>query len=412
MVMRDVSPWQSYSRLRVFCAVVVLAVIAAVTPVFILDPARSHSACKTVYVFYGNPQSPYLAYATTLKELLEKALPEVKVKLGKTDGGADNLYHLYRQEDLKETDDPQAAQCSIAMTKLNVAVDATFGVYQFDPTPTAVEGTAKPGTQNQILGLRTVGPAFDDLLQIVVRDPGITRLEQLCTKRLGIGLKMSGSRQFAEVFHRAICGNSLAGDVPETLLSEGFNLLANGKVDAIIWVNATPTGTIGEEIRNNRAYLLNVDIPAYMIDNGNGSRENVLDRMNDDWWHFYGPRTGNAYAQNNRNVIISGTIHEGDYNTRGIETVGVPNGLVVRDFTDSALVAALTKILLSKKTALAKALWPDYQADDPRKGHQLADVRSPVDGLASSLFCYVPLHPKAAEIYRSHSINLPNCGKP
>ncbi|WP_261571109.1 hypothetical protein [Frankia gtarii] len=361
-----------------------------------------------MYIFYGNPQSPYKAFAEKLGKQIQDALPGVNIQHPKTEGGADNLYRL---ED-PQVGDPQAARCSIAMTKLNVAVDATYGVYQFNPEPTEAEGLATPHTQNQIPGLLTVGPAFDDLLQIVVRDPNM-KLEQLCDRPLSIGLPRSGSRQLTAVFYRAICGQELrelvGGRVMayQRTLDQGFDLLNAGKVDAVIWVNAAPTETIRKKIYSHQAYLLTDNVPSHMVDRG-GENMSVIDRMNRDWKNFYEPKVGGEYRD--QPMILSREILAEDYGTTDkITTVGVPNGLVVRASTDSTLVATVARILLERKNRddLAKELWPH----DPAHSHSLADVGKYVYDVASSLFCYVPLHPAAAEVYRQFNLPPQDCVK-
>ncbi|MCM3922670.1 hypothetical protein ND748_13495 [Frankia sp. AiPs1] len=361
-----------------------------------------------MYISYGNQQSPYKAFAEKLGDQIRAALPEVKhVENPDTDGGADNLYRL--EDPGPQFHDPKATRCSIAMTKLNVAVDATYGVYQFNPRPTLAEGPATPRTQNQIPGLQTVGPAFDDLLQIVVRDRNITRLEQLCGRPLSIGLPLSGSRQLTAVFYRAVCGQEMEGGqekVYEMTLDHGFDLLDAGAVDAVIWVNATPTETIRKKIETHRSHLLDVNVPSYVIDR-DGESMTVLDRMNRDWKNFYGPRAGGEYRD--QQVVLSHEIPAEDYGTaHDIMTIGVPNGLVVRDSTDATLVAAVARILLSRENrdALTTSLW----SADRTHRHQLADVGKYVYDVASSLFCYVPLHPAAADVYRQFGLPPQSCG--
>ncbi|CAJ63929.1 MULTISPECIES: TAXI family TRAP transporter solute-binding subunit [Frankia] len=385
---------------RWLVVIVVLAVLALVLGGLILGKQGNHpepsahkrSDCARVDIFTGNQQSPYWPFATALAEQISLELPGVTAAPQATDGGADNLYHL--QEN---------ARCGIAIAKLNVAVDATYGVNQFAPGPTG--GARAPKPQNPIAGLRTIGPAFDDLMQIVVRDrpnrpdqPNITDVHQLCDRPLSAGLPLSGSLQLTQVFYREICSTELdLTKVRQEKLRDGFtHLNSDGPdaVDAVIWVNATPTLQVQTEIREHHAHLLSIS-PGVRYD------------MNDNWREVYRERAGRKFID--QDVILPGTIFKEDYGLpHDVTTVGVPNGLVVLQSADPGLVAALARILLSeeRRAPLTDALW----GHQPRH-NKLAGLESYLTSQASSLFCLVPLHPEAAEVYHRSKLELPDCGK-
>ncbi len=352
----------------------------------------SRAGCSEVHIFTGNLQSPYWPFATALAEQINKNLPGTTAVPQATAGGADNLYRLQ-----------EYARCGVAIAKLNVAVDAIYGVNQFRPDPTG--GARSPKPQHPITGLRTVGPAFDDLMQIVVRDqpnrpdqPNITDVHQLCGRPLSTGLALSGSLQLTQVLYREICpGTELDPKKarPETL-QDGFrhlNSVGPDAVDAVIWVNASPTDEIQTEIRENHARLLPV-------------QSDVRNAMNDNWRQVYQERASRKFI--GQNVILPGVIYREDYRIpQDVTTVGVPNGLVVLNSADPGLVTALARILLADQdsTTPLTSLW----GDNPRH-RKLADVESYVTRQVPSLFCYVPLHPDAIKVYKKR-FDIPDCGK-
>ncbi|MCK9925410.1 hypothetical protein MXD61_26655 [Frankia sp. AgPm24] len=401
------SPGEFGQKPRIVVAIVVMvAFVLALLLVEIHGPApaptpvRSErqvqgSGCTTVQIFIGNRQSPYWRFAGELATQIKAALraggaPQPQVLPQVTAGGADNLYRLEENE---------AGRCGVAIAKLNVAVDATYGVYQFLPGETP--GVRPPQKQNPIRGLRTVGPVFDDLLQIAVADqPGAPRtVEELCGRPLSVGFPLSGSRQVTEVFYRKLCPNTPLR-VKEESLKEGFAHLGSGRepVDAILWVNAAPTDEIAQQLQNHKARLL--DIP-----------QKYIEKMNENWRVFYQEKAGEEYID--QKIFREGVIFRDDYLTSGnYETVAVPAGLVVRDSADTVLVTALARILTGSQSrqALTEAMWGRAGVHS-KLANVATDIGDRQYGI-SSLFCYVPLHPAAETVYRDElGYGLPDCAK-
>ncbi len=392
-------PPRERSRRRFVAVVVVLAIFAVALPVVWWlatvqqKPSQpSRSGCSEVHIFTGNKQSPYWPFATALQRQLSDHLGKTTVLPRETQGGAENLYDLEGY-----------ARCGVAIAKLNVAVDAAYGVNQFSSD--SAEDASSSIPPHQIKGLRTIGPVFDDLMQIVVRDkpnrpdrPHITDVHQLCGRPLGTGLALSGSIQLTQVFYREICKDQELDlrKVKKDTLKNGFKYLnSTGPdfVDAVIWVNASPTADIQNEIRDNGARLL--PVPA-----------SVRSAMNDNWRQIYQDQGSNKFA--GQNVILPGMIYKEDYGLKqDIATVGVPNGLVVLNSADPGLVAELARILLADQdsTTPLASLW----GENPRH-RTLADVESYVTSQVPSLFCYVPLHPEAIKVYQA-KFHVPTCGR-
>jgi TRAP-type uncharacterized transport system substrate-binding protein len=116
-----------------------------------------------VEIFTGQQDSPYHRYAQALKTRIEDDFPGSAVTVTATSGSSDNLDRLR---------DRAAALCKIAVTQFNVAVDARYGVYDFEGKP--------------VKELRTVGPLWFDLVQLVVRrDSGIDDVKDLVRRQEG-----------------------------------------------------------------------------------------------------------------------------------------------------------------------------------------------------------------------------------
>ncbi|SNQ47990.1 TRAP transporter solute receptor, TAXI family [Frankia canadensis] len=367
-------------RQRVTTGVVVLLAVAVAVGLAVTAdrstaawPPAGRSACRSVQIFTGSVGSPYNQFAGVLRARLQAAPEHFDVDVVQTAGSTDNLY------DLQSADPPR---CALAIAQLNTTVDAAEGVNQFDPT----RGGQK------VTGLRTLGPVHQDLLHVIVRDrprgpadAPVRGLADLCHRTIAAGEANSGTRQIADVLLRV----GLPGchpDLDPSNLDNALRLLGAGRVDAVVWAGGPGTRQIRAAI-NGGARLRLLDL------------SDQLAGITRDWNVFYGGRERSYPGA----VFGAGGLGPADYpGIRPIRTITIPNGLIARVDTDPVLVRRATAELFRRPADFATALWQTNPAH-----HTIPDALSIYEG---PLFCYIPLHPAAAEYYLRQFRRAPSCG--
>ncbi len=360
----------------VVLAVAVAAVLAATSArSSAVDswPPAGHSACRSVQIFTGSVGSPYNQFARVLRARLAAAPEHFDVDVVETAGSTENIYDL---------ESPEPPRCGLAIAQLNTTVDATEGVNQFDPT--------RGG--HPVAGLRTLGPVHRDLLHVIVRDrplgPDDRRVDQLadlCHRTIAAGRPGSGVRQIGDVLLRVGLPDCHP-DLDDSSIDDALRRLSGGTVDAVIWAGGAGTRQIRTAIAA-------------------GARLRLLDLfefrapITKDWNTFYGNRQ-HFYAGE---VFGAGSLGPTDYaGIRQIQTVTIPNGLIARTDTDPALVRRATAELYRDQGDYEAALW----GTNPTH-RRIPDALSIYEG---PLFCYIPLHPAAAEYYLREFRRVPSCG--
>ncbi|WP_235826492.1 TAXI family TRAP transporter solute-binding subunit [Candidatus Frankia alpina] len=261
-------------------------------------------------------------------------------------------------------------------------MDATEGVNQFDP--------ARGG--HQVVGLRTLGPVHQDLLHVIVRDRPlgsddrqVDRLAELCDRTIAAGQPGSGVRQIGDVLLRVGLPHCHP-DLDDSSIDEALRRLSAGTVDAVVWAGGAGTRQIRTAIAAG-ARLRLLDLSEYRAP------------ITKDWNTFYGNRA-HFYAGE---VFGAGGLGPADYaGIRPIRTVTIPNGLIARADTDPALVRRATAELYRDQGDYEGALWGANPAH-----RRIPDALSIYEG---PIFCYIPLHPAAAEYYLRQFQRVPSCG--
>ncbi|WP_261560130.1 TAXI family TRAP transporter solute-binding subunit, partial [Frankia tisae] len=355
--------WRRRAALIATAAVVVAALVAGA--VYILQPPARLGACRTVSVYTGQENTPYYNYGLALKRRIHASNPDTDVTVEATNGTADNLARLQ---------DPGGSTCAIAISQLNGAVDAHFGVNQFRNDP--------------IDGLRTVGPVWLDILHLIVRaDSGIDDATQLCNRRISTGLNNSGSLQVGQVLFNNVLNCQPATDPAD--LDRGLADLRDGKVDGVLWAGGAPTPQILRAVAEDGLRIRLLPLARYLAP------------MGANWDAAYRQRLGNRFVSGS--VYEPATIDAQDYPGIGqTETVGVPNGLVVNQSADHDLVAFIVQDLFKHRPDFEQALWGTNQ-----NGRHFETAAQTVP--KSSLYCLVPLAPEAKRYYDSINIHA-NCG--
>ncbi len=361
---------------RNILAAAVAVVLAAVAVVVIVNPFGRRSegtsppvlgACPQIEIFTGMEDAPYYRYGQVLERRIEGEFPGSAVGVRATSGSAENLQELR---------DPVRASCRVAITQLNIAVDARYGVYHFEGEP--------------IQGLRLVGPLWPNLVQLIVRrDSSIHDAAGLCTgKTVATGPKQSGTEEIGTVLFRQVRkqvpGCNLA-EVSRTL-SDGLAALRAGNVDAVLWVGGVPTATVRNEISNGLAARL-LPLDGYRA------------AMQEEWDSFYRSKLGSAFVPGDMYQVE--TTDQADYPGVGkILTVTVPNGVAVIEDADPALVRFVADSFFRDQADSGNAVWGDGQGV-----RHFPNAKDTVG--TSPAYCLVPLHPAAVPYYQGMGINPP-----
>jgi TRAP transporter TAXI family solute receptor len=355
-------------RLAGIVAVIGLVAVAAVFVAATVANGGKGSAgsriighCPQVRILTGQPDTPYYRFGTVLQQRIQAAYPGTTVLVPPTQGSAYNLETL-----------PGEPRCTLAIVQLNTAVDARNGVYQL-------------GGQTDV-NLRTVGPIWFDLLQLIVRrDAGIHDATQLCNGTVATGLNDSGTSQVGAVLFRQIPG--CRPRMQPASLTDGLTALRSGRVNAVLWAGGSPTSEIRDADLSSTLELLPLS--------------GYLRSMQADWDRFYSQRLGAAF--------VSGPVYQvesvGPDDYPGIAatpTIAVPNGLVADAGADPAVIGFVTDALFSDRADLETAIWGDVQGSRHFQNARQSVATSP-------LYCLVPLHPTAALYYQRQGIDPP-CG--
>jgi TRAP transporter TAXI family solute receptor len=143
----------------------------------------------------------------------------------------------------------RAGKVDIALVQNNVAVQALLGAEPF----------AALGPQYNLQALASLFP--EPLHVIVAADSGISSVQDLAGKRVDIGNPGSGSYLNAVALLTA-AGIELAdlGDVQETGLAGGLQLLDNGEIDAVIATIGAPARALQQAAADGRIRLLPLSI--------------------------------------------------------------------------------------------------------------------------------------------------------
>ena len=147
------------------------------------------------------------------------------------------------------------------------AGEAQFGIVQSDVAAAAVTGQAAFAAQGPLRHLRAVTALFPEPVHVVVRAAdGLAAIADLRGKRIALGSHGSGTRQTAINLLRA---HGLADDdyVPEDVShpEEALQLLASGRVDAVIEVVSAPWSQLAAAAMRTPLQLLPLDAAAVAL---------------------------------------------------------------------------------------------------------------------------------------------------
>jgi TRAP transporter TAXI family solute receptor len=333
------------------------------TPVTVVD-----AKCPRVTIYDGLQGLAFQKYGEEMKRILEGSGPDsqrsirfnkrVEVDLAHTDGTIDNIKMLAHAEN---------RACGLALTQMNVAVDAASGFFEFR----AEKFGAVPD-------LKSIGPIYHNAIHIIVlKDSKIREAADLCGKVVH-SHGNSGARQLIVVLEKMLYDAGVRGcKIAISDVGDDLDELAASRVDAVFWATGEPNQKL-----QDRASALGVRLLPTAA---------FRQEFQADWNALYGtlPR---IYPGD---VFEEAAIKAGDYPGVGrTPTFAIPNGVVALAEADPGLVRVVTQALFTERAAFEQALW---ESPEDRKGRSF-----PGPELVSQnpLFCYVRPHDAAEGFYK------------
>ena len=278
----------------------------------------------------GGTSGVYSVYGGGLADLISKNLEGYQATAETTSASVDNLLLI------------QDGGSDIAFTLADTAIDAASGKEAF----------------KEKVPLRALAQIYTNYTQVVAREgSGIETVEDLKGKRVSVGAPNSGTEVIAL---RILDAAKLDPDSDirrEQLgVEESAKGMKDGSVDAFFWSGGLPTGAVTDLTTTQKVTMLpTTDFTDALVE-----------------------KYGEAYAD----AKIPADTYKGV--SEAVETIGVPNYLVVSEKMDEKLAFDLTKLLYDQKPALVK-VHPEAKKLDPKLGPQVAEP--------------VQLHPGAKRYY-------------
>ena len=205
--------------------------------------------------------------------------------------------------------------------------------------------------------VRALARVYEDLLHLVVpRDSPITSLRDLRGKRVAVGAAGSGTEiTVGRLLDVAGLGH------PDAIVKQRWGLdqsaagLRDGQIDAFFFSGGLPVKAIEDLVRS---------LPIRIVDLG-------------EWVE--------PMRKAHSTVYVKRDVNDSVYDLPAVSTLAVPNFLVVPTSMPDATAFALTRLLMERHEALARA----------HPAGERFDVRSAIGTMP------VPLHPGAARYFRS-----------
>jgi len=241
---------------------------------------------ETLTIATGGKGGIYAVYGATLAKEITRKLDGYRGRAIETTGSVQNLLRL------------RDGKAQIALTLGDTALDAVEGREKFD----------------QPVRLRALAQIYPSYVQLITTPTaGIRTLEDLQGKRVSVGSPGSGTEVVAE---RML---DVAGVEPQRTrlgVAESAAALEAGDVDAFFWSGGVPTDAITELSKRHELALVDL------------SR----------WTREMRTRWGGVYE---RAAIPAGTYGLAE----AVQTVTIPNYVVVDEHMDAGLAYDLTKLL-------------------------------------------------------------------
>ena len=249
----------------------------------------------------GNTTGVYYSLGGALAEAIGKSSGgKLKATAAETSASLQNIQQLV------------AGTHQVAFSLADTAADAAEGKESFD-SPQPIAALAR---------------LYPNYTQVVARtDSGINSVADMRGKRVSTGAPNSGTEVIANRMLRA-SGLDPAKDIQaqRTELGKTVEGMKDGSIDAMFWSGGLPTSGITDLFTSQRGNVKFIDVAS------------TLDKLKE---------INTIYEQ--------GVIPAATYQTPGdVQTVVVPNLLLVKDDMDGNIACVVTKALFENKAELVK----------------------------------------------------------
>ncbi len=292
-------------------ALVLGAFVAACSP---NDPPGGEGRLS---IATGGAGGVYQVYGGGLADLLSDELPDSPTTAETTSASVDNLLLVANGDS------------DIAFALEDSAIDAVRGQESFGDE----------------LPLKALGTLYPNITQVVVKaDSGIESIEDMKGRTISVGSPGSGTEVIALRMLK-VAGVDAEEDITKRQLGVGESVqaLRDGSIEGFFWSGGVPTGAVTDLATTDDIRLL--------------ATAQYRDALQSEY--------GDAYQ--------STTVEDDEYEgVAGVETIGVPNVLMVNEDMDAELAYEITKALYEGKDRLATVV-PAAEALDPAKGRDVID---------------------------------------
>ena len=284
-------------------------------------------------------------------------------------GNPGGVYHAYGSMLATELSANTGREATVVETDGSVenlqrigSGEALLGFAQGDTVADALTGA---GDFSEQLELAAVSRLYDEYVHIVVaRDSEFVSISDLADARISLGSPGSGVQVIAHRILEAAgirAGDGLSSDDVSDWVTLGTQqaakALQSGEIDAFFWVGAIPTPGVSELAEAFPIRILPVT-------------PDILDQLNADHADVYG-----------LSELPRGTYGIDD----GTRTMTIPNYLVTAADADRGEIREVANSLFAERAAIARQV----------PAAALLDIREAI------FTGQLPLHPGAAEYYRS-----------
>ncbi|MFB6440195.1 TAXI family TRAP transporter solute-binding subunit [Streptomyces sp. NPDC056411] len=257
----------------------------------------------------GVPTGVYARYGELLKQDLARDMPELDLRLTRSEGSIDNLRQL-------------------------VAGKAQFAIATTDAVA-AVRG--EPGADR----LRACARLYDDYMQLVVpKDSAVRSTKDLRRLRVGVGTDGSGVQLITRRLLEA-AGLDFARDIEPVRvgIDRMPKLLEQGKLDAFFWSGGLPTTAVQRLAQHFPVRL----VPLGDLAGG---------------LHRQGERTRYYRA-----AVMPADAYPRAQDGRAVKTIAVANLLVTTDRENAALTQGITRTVIDSRDRIGREVHAAQKVD-------------------------------------------------
>ncbi|MEU3711796.1 TAXI family TRAP transporter solute-binding subunit [Streptomyces catenulae] len=305
----------------VVCAAAALALLAW----WLLPLGGAPSPRGTVTLATGVPTGVYARYGELLRQDLAHDMPQLDVRLTRSEGSIDNLRQL-------------------------TSGRAGFTIATAD----AVAAYRERGERGA-RSLRACARLYDDYMQLVVaEDSPVRSAKDLRGLRVGVGADGSGVQLITRRL-MAAAGLDFGRDIHPVRVGIDTmpTLLRRGKLDAFFWSGGLPTAAVQHLEDRFPVRLVQLgDLAAALHRQGGQSR-------------YY------------REAVMPADAYPRAQRGQGVKTIAVANLLVTTDREDAALTEAMTRTVIRSRDAIGEEVHAAQKVDlrtavftDPLALHQ------------------------------------------